>query len=134
MKTKLCRECNKNVSVLNFSKGKDNGYAYWCKNCVREYDKKRHKKQAVKRREQARSRRQELSIWFQELKNGLSCVRCGESHNSCLEFHHKDPTTKIMSLANMPKSGFSKEVILEEITKCEVLCANCHRKLHSDGH
>jgi hypothetical protein len=68
--------------------------------------------------------------WLQELKATLACKNCGETHPGCLEFHHLDPTTKETSIAEMIQRGFSRQKILAEIAKCDVLCANCHRKLH----
>jgi len=62
-----------------------------------------------------------------ELKKA-GCSRCSERHPACLDFHHKDPATKIAGICQMLRSGVSLELIEAEITKCELLCANCHRK------
>lgn len=67
--------------------------------------------------------------WFRGYKQTLACTRCGEDEAACLDFHHiKD---KDNDVAKMAKDGASKEAILKEVTKCIVLCANCHRKLHA---
>jgi hypothetical protein len=58
------------------------------------------------------------------------CKQCGESHISCLVFHHRNPKEKNFTIAKMVSGKMKKELILEEIKKCDVLCANCHRKLH----
>lgn len=58
------------------------------------------------------------------------CVRCGESHPSCLDFHHRDRATKDADIATMRRFGLSR--LVDEIAKCDVLCANCHRKFHYD--
>ena len=55
------------------------------------------------------------------------CIRCGEKHIACLDFHHRDPTEKDLEVANL---STSRARLLTEIAKCDVLCANCHRKLH----
>ena len=75
-------------------------------------------------------RRQELSKWFKQLKETLVCNRCLENHPACLEFHHIDKKDKESTISLAVANGWSKEHILEEIEKCEVLCANCHRKEH----
>lgn len=67
--------------------------------------------------------------WFSKLKTTLECSKCGENHPACLEFHHKDPSQKLFTISSMVRK-LPKEVILKEIEKCEVLCANCHRKTH----
>lgn len=76
------------------------------------------------------SRKNELREWLKEIKSHLKCNKCGENHIACLEFHHTDPSSKDAVLANVVNNGWSKQRILKEIEKCEVLCSNCHRKLH----
>lgn len=56
------------------------------------------------------------------------CIRCEESHPSCLDFHHRDRATKDADIATMRRFGIPR--LIAEIAKCDVLCANCHRKLH----
>ena len=68
--------------------------------------------------------------WFQELKLGLKCEECGFSHPAALCFHHKDTDTKIDDVSTMVAKAKSKKVILEEISKCKVLCHNCHAIYH----
>lgn len=75
-----------------------------------------------------KERQQDIKDWFVDLKSQLKCNRCPEDFIYCLEFHHTDPEEKEFSVSQM--RGYSKEKILEEISKCEVLCANCHRKEH----
>ena len=58
------------------------------------------------------------------------CVRCGESDLACLDFHHRDPSEKEGHIGHIRR--FSVERINAEIAKCDVLCANCHRKHHRD--
>lgn len=60
------------------------------------------------------------------------CIDCGESYApAVMDFHHRDPTTKHSSLALM--RGYSETRLREEIAKCDVLCANCHRRRHAVG-
>lgn len=58
------------------------------------------------------------------------CARCGNTDKRVLDFHHLDETTKLFTLASRRVAGYKKSTILEEINKCEVLCANCHRIKH----
>lgn len=62
------------------------------------------------------------------------CLRCGETDMVCLDFHHRDPTQKIFGIARVNRGrgrARSTEEIRNEISKCVVLCANCHRRLHA---
>ncbi len=67
---------------------------------------------------------------FWEYKQTLKCESCGESDAACLVFHHINPKEKEMSIASVVGRGWGWDRILKEINKCQVLCANCHRKLH----
>ena len=79
------------------------------------------------RRERALSRK----LKFVEMKGG-SCEKCGYNKNlGALDFHHVDPTTRSMSInmGTMAKAG-NEAQLLEELGKCMLLCANCHREEH----
>jgi hypothetical protein len=61
---------------------------------------------------------------------GGKCIICG--YNKCpaaLEFHHRDPSSKKYSVVKMWTKGFKQEA-KDEIDKCDLLCANCHRETH----
>lgn len=54
------------------------------------------------------------------------CVDCGENDPIVLEFDHQH--SKSRSLSDMKRQSYSIEAIIAEIEKCEVRCANCHRR------
>lgn len=83
----------------------------------------------TKDNQRVKKRKNETRTWFREYKTNLKCNRCPEDHPACLEFHHKNGD-KDLEIAYMVNQGYSKKRILKEIEKCEVLCANCHRKEH----
>lgn len=58
------------------------------------------------------------------------CIKCGEKHPGCLQFHHRDPLTKIDRVNRLLAQTKSLEKIKNEIQKCDLICANCHAKLH----
>ena len=61
---------------------------------------------------------------------GAACVVCGYSKcTDALQFHHRDPATKLFELGrnNMNKRW---NEILAEAAKCDLLCANCHAEVH----
>ena len=66
---------------------------------------------------------------WDEFKGTLACVKCGFSHVAALDFHHEDPSEKEYNIHKLVGNGrFTKAY--EEIKKCIVLCANCHRIHH----
>ena len=69
--------------------------------------------------------------WYLALLNERFCEICGENDPITLDWHHKDPNVKEANVSNMYKS-YGRQAILDEIAKCQCLCANCHRKVHRD--
>lgn len=63
-------------------------------------------------------------------KFGSICYDCKQSFIDCVfEFHHLDPETKIHTDPSKVFM-FSDKRIEEELSKCVMLCANCHRVRH----
>ena len=58
---------------------------------------------------------------------GHPCVDCGNANPVALEFDHRDPKLKVKAVANMMMSRRWPRV-RAEIEKCDVRCANCHRR------
>lgn len=61
---------------------------------------------------------------------GGKCEICG--YNKCLgalDFHHLDPSQKDFTISN---SNIYKNLdkLKEEVDKCILVCANCHREIH----
>lgn len=65
-----------------------------------------------------------------EYKGG-KCQVCGyDKCLSALEFHHRDPSQKEFSFSKFRSQTFGKRAIVE-LSKCDLLCANCHREVHT---
>jgi hypothetical protein len=77
------------------------------------------------------NRKAKLRKQLSDYKTTLKCSKCPEAHSACLDFHHIDPTTKSFGLGQAIHKQVSWDKIINEIRKCIVLCANCHRKEHS---
>jgi hypothetical protein len=61
----------------------------------------------------------------------MKCERCDERAPECLQFHHRNPEEKTIEVSiAVGRRCWSKERILAEMAKCDVLCANCHAKHH----
>lgn len=90
------------------------------------YDRNKQKAKATVIR-----RERELIKYLEARKAEIGCQACSERHPACLDFHHRDPSQKELEVSKIVHlHGWSKERIEAEIAKCDILCANCHRKLH----
>ena len=56
------------------------------------------------------------------------CIDCGENDPVVLEFDHRDPKTKSKKVSRILSGHYSWLVIQQEIDKCDIRCANCHRR------
>ncbi|GHO64842.1 hypothetical protein KSC_037340 [Ktedonobacter sp. SOSP1-52] len=96
----------------------------------KEYGKQwypKHKDEVIARR---KKKQQEITKWFRECKSTFQCMRCGISHPAVLQFHHRDRSSKNFNIARRAINPTSQKKLAEEIAKCDVLCVNCHAKLH----
>ena len=111
-----CYACKEDKPESEFSKDKRNksGYNSYCKQC-----------KSKKAREKARFEKK-VAIHYK----GGKCVDCdGIFHQAIYEFHHLDEKNKKANPAHLiNRYGFKKAK--EELDKCVLLCANCHRIRH----
>ncbi len=56
------------------------------------------------------------------------CIDCGEKDPVVLEFDHVDRAAKTKGVARLLSGHHSWKRLLQEIEKCEIRCANCHRR------
>jgi hypothetical protein len=56
------------------------------------------------------------------------CVDCGEKDPIVLEFDHRNTKNKFKIIGKMLSGHYSWESVHSEIKKCEIRCANCHRR------
>lgn len=101
----------------------------------KEYQREYHRKtwypdHKLDRMGRSKRRKQELIEWYREYKKTLRCVDCGQDHPATLEFHHLDPSKKEVMVSKLIHETSSMRKLQEEIAKCVVLCANCHRIRH----
>lgn len=101
-----------------------------CLLCQRRYTKdwyarnrKRHIANARRRSAHATA---ELKKQVRRYLLGRPCVDCGESDPDVLDFDHlRDKRSNVSTLV---QGGISWKTLHDEIAKCEVRCANCHRR------
>ena len=119
---KLHKE-GKSYNAISKITGKSKGtIAYHCSPTVK---KNYHKRKTLNKK---------AKMIKVKLDAGGKCVICQYSKClSALEFHHTNPEKKEFGISYMV-SRFSIEKMLEEIKKCILVCANCHREIHAGLH
>jgi NAD-dependent dihydropyrimidine dehydrogenase PreA subunit len=101
------------------------------KRCEPEYEQwyKTTNGYTVKKTKQT-SKRKRRMYWINKYKCAKGCELCGyNAHGVALDFDHIDPSNKIFNVSSR-FMNLSLVKIFEELRKCRVLCANCHR-IHS---
>jgi L-lysine 2,3-aminomutase len=94
----------------------------------RAYQRANYQKNKELWRDKLRNRRFKNKQLVIELKK-KGCTVCGYTKcHVALEFHHSE-NDKESSVAYAAHQS-TMRVLLEEIDKCTLLCANCHRELH----
>ena len=70
--------------------------------------------------------RERIRVFINNYLKGNPCVDCGEADTIVLEFDHV--AGKDFNISDATRKGVSMKRLKDEIAKCEVRCANCHRK------
>lgn len=129
---KTCGKCKEKKDKASFNKKKreKDGLQPYCRDCDNAHRRKYYKKSKGKWKEYREKFRNTIKEWWQDYRKELVCSRCGDERWYVLDFHHRNPTEKERAVSEMVFKGWSKKRILLEVSKCDVLCANCHREIH----
>jgi hypothetical protein len=110
---KECARCHKVFPITEFYICSDGARHSWCRDCI------------VKAIGERRIVRKKMAIEYL----GGKCQKCGYDRNpAALEFHHRDGSEKEETINKLLRGSFKR--VMEELDKCDLLCANCHRELH----
>ena len=123
---KECSACHRSDVEFHKNSHKQDGLQNICKECKKVkgaayfQDTKGHHKALNK------ERKRKIQQWILDYLKEHSCIDCGEKDPIVLEFDHR--SDKVMEISKMIKMGYSITKIEEEVVKCDVRCANCHRR------
>ena len=100
---------------------------YVCESCKKTYNYDRKRNSTMKCAScHVNNRRFEVKRRAVEALGG-KCSVCGYNRSIyALDFHHIDPSTKSFNISGAHARSWAR--IEEEIKKCVLLCANCHRE------
>jgi hypothetical protein len=125
---KECSKCHLIKPYFEFQK-KENSpdkISCWCLNCHNTYYKQYIINNSAKYEKYFKDYNRKKSEWFKSLKL-KPCKDCNISYEpECMDFDHlKD---KIKNVSRMFIENYSKEDVLKEIEKCDLVCVLCHNK------
>ena len=133
---KLCSSCRKEKSDDSFStdrRSKD-GLCYYCKDCASEKARQSYNKRKQNKDWYVKYRKGYADLYRERKQKAIEllggkCVDCqGVFPAVAFDFHHTNPEEKDF---NPSKAlGMSEETMLKELSKCVLLCSNCHRIRH----
>lgn len=125
---KICSKCNLTKVTEEFprnSSSKD-GFGKCCKPCQRLYVNGHYLKNKDYYKNKAKNHSKAMRKVVLEHKD-YPCTDCGVSYPYyVMDFDHVQGKKK-SNIAHMSNGSYSKEEILNEIDKCEIVCSNCHR-------
>jgi hypothetical protein len=120
-----CKEWKPYEAFNRMARSKD-GRQPKCRDCNRRYHYEHFERHMAQIRARTRRIRAEHRQRIVEYLRTHPCVDCGETDIVVLEFDHL--RDKVAAISAMVVAARSWKVILAEIDKCEVRCANCHRR------
>lgn len=128
---KRCCCCNQLKPLRWFSKKSGGYYQCYCKKCASALYRARYRRNKKKyvdrteawRRQRRAETRNKLLAYFEK----HPCVDCGEKDPIVLDFDHVRGT-KSCNVSTLVYKAVVWDAVLAEIEKCEVRCANCHRR------
>ena len=126
--SRTCTRCGRALPLLAFARH-GGGRQVWCRACKKEYDADWYRANRAKRREKVKADRRSHVKWMDSLKEGRPCADCGLTYPPyVMEWDHLPGTEKALVLADTRRSAHARKRILDELAKCELVCANCHRE------
>jgi hypothetical protein len=133
VENKICHKCKEDKPLSDFAKNKTrkDGLQAACKICMNAYCKVYYtltpEKNSLRLQYKVKRKAEILQYIWDYLKEH-PCIDCGEADPIVLEFDHIG-TDKLFNLSEAASGCFTQEKIDLEISKCEVRCCNCHRKM-----
>lgn len=131
MTVKICSKCKIEKKIESFNKKDRNRLQPYCRECDNAHAREYYEKNKDRVKHQINTARKirvaNLSKEIKQLKESTPCADCGNNYPYyVMDFDHVRGE-KTGNISHMVQSGVTKK-IKEEISKCEIVCANCHRE------
>ena len=123
---RVCARCGEPKPLNGYHNSHTGQYTY-CRDCRNEYDRRYYREHSRSARlARRRSQIDAARLWMAEIKSGVPCADCGEMFPTyVMQWDHLPEFEKINQVSIMVASR-TREAVLAELEKCELVCANCH--------
>lgn len=122
---KTCTTCKTSKPLSEFNR-KRSSYQATCRSCNSEYLKQHYQDNKEYYKDKQKRTKDRIMELFIKYMADKSCVDCGEGDSLVLQFDHL--RNKTMNIAKCVHNSWSWDRILGEMSKCEIVCANCHTR------
>jgi hypothetical protein len=120
-----CSRCGRDLPLGEFNRH-GTGRQWWCRACFRAYYGERRGHHRARTNALKARRVADAQAYVLGVLSSRRCAECGAGDPVVLEFDHVGP--KRADVATLVRRGVRLEVLAAEIGRCEVVCANCHRR------
>jgi len=123
---RLCARCLQWKPATEFHKSVTSQYSY-CRDCRNAYDRQYYAERGKpKRSARQRARIDRARLWMAAMKESLPCTDCGGVFPVyVMHWDHLPEFEKLGSVSAMVANR-TRAAVLEELKKCQLVCANCH--------
>jgi hypothetical protein len=119
-----CSKCGATKNSSSFGVRRTGKLTSWCRQCKRAHDREAYSGNREWYQRRNKTQRKALREYIDSLKRG-PCLDCGQSFPPCvMDFDHVRGK-KRHNVGSMLLS--SRRLIDDEVAKCDLVCANCHR-------
>jgi len=127
---KSCSTCQelKPLTAFNIMRRAKDGRQPRCRDCCRAWYVENSDRHKVATTDRAKKQRRRNQVWIVAYLLQHPCVDCGQRDIRCLDFDHRPGTWKLKHVTKLVHEAASLASIEREIEKCDVRCANCHRR------
>ncbi|HEV2250444.1 MAG TPA: hypothetical protein VGT60_08055 [Candidatus Limnocylindria bacterium] len=121
-----CAKCGKRKAGSDFHRSRTGRFSY-CGDCRRAYDRRYYAERGKEARlARVKVWRGEARAWMAALKEGRACADCGGVFAPfVMHWDHLPGHLKVAEVSAMVGNR-RRDVVIEELAKCELVCANCH--------
>lgn len=121
-----CAACSEWKPASEFHNSRTGEFTY-CRGCRNAYDRRYYRERGgPARRARRRASLDAAREWMNSIKAGIPCADCGEIFPVfVMQWDHLPGSGKVAEIGTM-LGHYNRELILEELEKCELVCANCH--------